>query len=344
MVAEQSAAGTLRASRLRALVDLLPQLGVSADKVLAAAGLSREALSGPKGMRVHARAEHRLWQAIEVEAGDSTIGLRAAELYLQAGMPSIEGYLARNSSTVRSALADTDRFARISDDRLRMVLLEDGDSATIRMLRDPAPDRAQGYVECHFAIMIGFVQKYVGPLPLWKVHLRRPKPSNLAAYRRAFNGVLPTFDQPYNELHFPRTSLDQPIRGAEPALAHILAEHAQHLAAHVPSDDPLISRVRAALTRGVQHGRINFTQITTSLAVSERTLRRQLLERQTSYQALVDEVRCEFACKLLMEDVAVQDVADRIGFRSTSAFQKAFARWMNVSPSEYRRGRRRGGR
>ena len=337
---ERTAAGTLLAARLLMVVDGLPALGVDANAVLLRAGLTRDTLSAPDGARVHARSEHRLWRAIEAEAGDCTIGLRFAALYLQAGMPSIEGYLARNAASLRAVLHDMDRFAGITDDRLRMVLSEHENTATIRMLRDHAPDRAQGYVECHFAIMVGFAHRYVGAVPLWQVNLCRAKPRRLAPYRAAFAGVTPAFDQPHNEMLFPRRALDQPVRGAEPALARILEEHAKLLVQRVPREDPLIRRIRAALAQDIEHGHLHLGQLTKRLGLSERTLRRRLLARDTSYQALIDELRRELACKLLAEDHPVQTIAERTGFQSTSAFQKAFTRWTHQTPSQYRRSLR----
>src|SRR5262249_49005733 len=156
----------------------------------------------------------------------------------------------------------------------------------------------------------------------------------LGPYRIAFAGVTPSFGKPHNEMHFPRAALDQPVRGAEPALASILEAYAKQLVERMPGDDPLVHRVRDALARCVGEGQVSIERIAKRLALSERTLRRQLLARQTSYKLLIDEVRCEFACKLLTEQEAVHVVAERVGFRSTSAFQKAFARWTRVTPSE----------
>ena len=33
----------------------------------------------------------------------------------------------------------------------------------------------------------------------------------------------------------------------------------------------------------------------------------------------------------------VREVAEQVGFRTTAAFQQAFARWTRLSPSDYRK-------
>jgi AraC-like DNA-binding protein len=174
-------------------------------------------------------------------------------------------------------------------------------------------------------------------VPSWGVHLRRAKPRQLDAYREAFSGVTPRFGRPYNEMWFPRAALELPVQGADPELSAILEGHAELLTELVPREDPFIERVRAALVAALERGRIDIEGVARAVAISERSLRRQLCARQTTYRQLVDEARRELACKLLVEREPVQAVADRVGFRSVSAFQKAFQRWMKVSPSEYRR-------
>jgi hypothetical protein len=263
-----AAAGTLLAARVLALVDLLPQLGVDAEAVLARAGLSRDALHMLEQGRVHARIEIRLWQAAEHIAGDPALGLRTAKLYLGAGMPSIEGYLARNATNLRAVLSDMDRFARIIDDRMRMVLIEHGDTAVIRLVRDHPPDRAQGYVEGQFAVMHAFAQQFIGPVPLLGVQLRRAKPRKMEAYREAFSGVTPRFGQPYNEMWFPRAALALPVKGADPELFAILEGHAKLLTELVPREDPFIERVRAALVAALERGRIDVEAIARAAAVT----------------------------------------------------------------------------
>jgi Arabinose-binding domain of AraC transcription regulator, N-term len=112
--------GTLLAAYILFGLDYLPRWGVSVEAVLARASLARSALSEPEA-RVPAQCEHKLWQAIEAEAGDVAIGLRIGQQFVTDGLPSLEGYLGRNSPTLRVAIENLGRVTRVADDRLRVL-------------------------------------------------------------------------------------------------------------------------------------------------------------------------------------------------------------------------------
>lgn len=309
--------------------------GVRVDAVLARAQLTRAALAEPDA-RVPADCEHRLWQAIEDEAGDPAIGLRIGQQYVQEGLPTLEGYLGRNSATLRAATENLGRVLHIADDRLRVQLSEHEDRATIRTFREGAPDRAPGFTECLFAIMVGFTQQYVvGAVSAIAVHLQRPKPASCRAYYAAF-GVEPRFGHAHSELVLPRAALDLPVRGAEPQLADILGSYAAQLAKQAQPQDVFVQRVRSALARELSTGTTELASVARKLGSSERTLRRQLQARGTSFKQLLDEVRHDHACRELSVGAPVSEIAERLGFHGSRALHKAFVRWTGQTPSQYR--------
>lgn len=57
-----------------------------------------------------------------------------------------------------------------------------------------------------------------------------------------------------------------------------------------------------------------------------------------SVQELLEEVRIQIACSYLSAtDRAVTQISSDVGFGSISSFQRSFAKYMNQTPSEYRR-------
>lgn len=76
------------------------------------------------------------------------------------------------------------------------------------------------------------------------------------------------------------------------------------------------------------------------LGLSLRSLFRRLAEEGSSYQSIVDEVRCDLAIGLLRSSgTKIEEVAQRLGFTEPSNFTKAFRRWTGLTPSQYRDGR-----
>lgn len=73
------------------------------------------------------------------------------------------------------------------------------------------------------------------------------------------------------------------------------------------------------------------------LHISPRTLRRQLKHHNTSFRKLVHELRMSIAIKYLRETVLpIEGIASVIGFSDAASFRKAFRRWTDHPPHEYR--------
>ncbi|WP_161784354.1 AraC family transcriptional regulator [Aquabacterium sp. NJ1] len=74
--------------------------------------------------------------------------------------------------------------------------------------------------------------------------------------------------------------------------------------------------------------------------VSPRTLIRHLSEEGMSYQRLLDAVREELACWLLVHtELSVEAIAERLGYQDTSNFSRTFRRWLGVTPRDFRQTR-----
>lgn len=73
--------------------------------------------------------------------------------------------------------------------------------------------------------------------------------------------------------------------------------------------------------------------------MSVRTLIRHLRGEGTTYQEMLDTVREELACWLLLQTpLPVESVAVRVGYEDTSNFSRTFRRWVGMTPSEFRAG------
>lgn len=71
--------------------------------------------------------------------------------------------------------------------------------------------------------------------------------------------------------------------------------------------------------------------------LSARTLIRRLHDEGTTFQQLLDGVREELACWLLLQTpLSVEAIAERLGYGDTSNFSRTFRRWLGVTPREFR--------
>ena len=75
--------------------------------------------------------------------------------------------------------------------------------------------------------------------------------------------------------------------------------------------------------------------------MSTKTLARRLAERQSSYRDLVDDIRRDLAKHLLANtDLRLHQIAFALGYSEPGPLVRAFKRWTNCTPMQYRRQHR----
>jgi AraC-like DNA-binding protein len=82
-------------------------------------------------------------------------------------------------------------------------------------------------------------------------------------------------------------------------------------------------------------------QVAEHLAVSVRTLQRQLHLAGTSYQQILDDLRQELAEHYLLNStLPIQDIAQYLGFTEPRSFHRTFKSRRGMPPGEFRQTHR----
>ncbi len=145
------------------------------------------------------------------------------------------------------------------------------------------------------------------------------------------------FDQPENALIFPAYYLDYPLVQTEKTLHGFLKTAPYQLLVMVDDDNSLKTQVIALIGRDSSRLPPSAEQVSRLLNMSVSTLRRRLLDENTSYQKIKDECRRESALNYMNSpQLSLNDVAELMGFDEPSAFFRTFKRWTGMTPSQYR--------
>ena len=87
----------------------------------------------------------------------------------------------------------------------------------------------------------------------------------------------------------------------------------------------------------LMQGEYSLEAVASRLDLHPRTLNRRLLDDGTSFAAIRDEVRFRLAQELLaLTDLPIGDVAAALSFSSHGNFVRAFRRWAQATPTEWR--------
>ncbi len=138
------------------------------------------------------------------------------------------------------------------------------------------------------------------------------------------------------ELRFDARYLALPLRRDETALSLMLQRALPLTVLQYRRDRLLVQRVRQALAAHPLQTH-SAEALATLLAVSPRTLHRQLKDEGATLQGLKDEVRRARATELLLRTTRpIKQVAGAAGFLNEKSFIRAFRGWTGQSPAEFR--------
>lgn len=331
---------TVAATLVIDLVGHLARRGLAEPDVCRAARIDPKVLDCPDD-RTPGSLVERLWQVGESLTGDPDLGLHAAETY-HPGALNILGYVIMNCRTANEVVTKLGRFAAILNDGLRVSLLRDGADTICRfeaiagmdnyLLRSPrqAMETMAAGVTCTLATMTN------GTIKPRDIGFRHAAPRGVTEHARIF-GIAARFGRATDQIVFRTDDLDRPLRSANAGLLSVFEQHAARLLARLEEHGPLSRRVLEVLAKRLQGGAPPLGEIASAVAMSARSLQRNLSEEGTSYQALLDHARRELALRhLSTPEGSAAEVAFLLGFADASAFTRAFRRWTSSTPGAWR--------
>ena len=190
-------------------------------------------------------------------------------------------------------------------------------------------ERALATLQAHAEELCG-----TGAKPV-RLLLDYPKPPNYRRYQDIFACPV-LFSQPACELHHRVELLEQEIKTYDPQVKEVLSSLRENLQGKLASRGDIIRDVKLNLRRDEGHFP-SLEQVASGLAMSSRTLRRRLREKNTSFQELLDAERHQVATQFLLDTTMnIQQIAEYCGFGDAQNFSQAFKRWQGISPTEFR--------
>jgi AraC-like DNA-binding protein len=320
---------------VRPVVLTLERLGVDVPTLLSRAGLSAEQLRD-KQARIPMERELALWRAADELVREPGLGLRVAR-HFELGVLGSLGYLLRHSENLEALVARAQRYWRLMDDLAQVGLVVEGDEARLTFARAgnyPVPPSG---LECLFSVAFRVGHGMWPGAYARSVHFAHKLRGPLAPYRARF-GCPVFFEAEAYAIAFDAAWSRAPAHDADPKLARVLETHTEHLLAQLPRAQGFVDLAREALRALLGARAFGPDALAHALHISERTLRRRLQQENTSYRALLDEVRHALALTLVGRvDLSLEQAAQQLGFAEPSTFYKAFKRWTGTTPAQYQR-------
>ena len=319
---------------VNAIVSAYSKHGKSPVKALAAAQIAPNNLRYPQA-RISAAQMESISSAAMQELDDEALGWFSRRLPWGS-----YGMLARASISAPNLGVALKRWCRhhglLADD-ITLTLSTAGATASLCITEQ------RDLKELREFCLVSVLRNFHG-LACWLIDSRIALtgarfPFDAPAHRDAYSVLFSApalFNQAQAAIDFDSSYLALPLRRDEAALRQMLQRALPLTVLQYRRDRLLVQRVRQALASQPDTTH-NADDLAATLAMSARTLHRQLKEEGATLQALKDEVRQARAVDLLLRTTRpIKQVAQAVGFQNDKSFMRAFRGWAGTSPAVFR--------
>jgi AraC-like DNA-binding protein len=326
----------LRSVAMSGYFDVTRRLGLNPVELAQQVGIDPAALANPDD-RVSAAACCRLLELTAEKALCPTFALKMAETRQKFGSGVVNVLLA-HKRTLREVLLAAAEFRHLLNEALAVYVEDAGEMVTIReeLAVDPGTPTTQA-----IELAVGVLARHSSALlgNFWKpraVHFTHKGHADLTFHRRFFGCPL-EFGSDFNGFVCAAADLDYPNPAADPELVR----YAESLAAplNVMGADSTALEVRKAIYLLLPLEQATVEVVARHLGLSIRTMQRQLGFADTSFSALVEEVRRELAVRYMSNPrYPIGRVSTLLGYNQQGSFTNWFTSRFGMTPRAWRIG------
>ncbi|TYC58069.1 AraC family transcriptional regulator [Marinobacter sp. BW6] len=331
--------GTASVAALRQYVRAAESTGADINRLFDQAELDQNILDTDDG-RINGEQFQHFIHLLCGQTGNPILGLETGD-FVQPGSYSVLGYITMSCATLGEAVARIAPFEKLVGDMGTTSLAMKGEDIKLTWncnYTDPIV-RPQ-LVDNVFASWVNYARwladnQEASPSSV-KLRRQSPGPELEKAYQERWHCPV-TFSADEDSLSLKKSLLETRLRQPDPLLRKTLEAHALSQLASLDTDSDLTSRVRHSIQQQLMQGITRQDMVAEDLGMTSRTLQRKLGQEGVSYQKLLDEVRQKMAEDYLRNsELAIPDIALRLGYSETTSFHRKFKAVTGKTPGEFR--------
>lgn len=322
------------------LCEVLSDIGVDTDDLLAKANITRSELETADGSLSLQQVEALVDEAIRV-TGRSDLGLEFARA-LKLTSHSTVSYAILSSPNAGYALRMVARFFSLILPSFRMDYA--ADDSLIRLSVTPVWPQSRQLLVLHLEVIAAAVylelRELVGRrLPPCDLYYSFDEPPHAVRYEQ-LQEVQVHFgwlDRPGCRLEWPAEMAAWPLGLSDPTALKLAEQRCNELVDKARAMGHVGDWVRMMM-REARDGSPSMEELAGALNLSTRTLDRYLKKEGTTFRELSNQAGHEKACLFLREQqMSVTQAAFELGYNDVSNFARAFRRIEGVSPGDWQR-------
>ncbi len=309
--------------------------GIASEPLFRKYGVSESTLFDPNA-RVPDLVIDQVTAEVAERSGDPFFGLKEEKYFLPSHMGPL-GFAWLASTSLRSALERLQRYIKVIHEKLQLTISDEQDSLVISLVLESPLANVNHRDDAQLAILTRMCRYISGDD--WNptlVTVAHPPPTDTSYYFQLFRCPV-EFNAEKNSLHINKLQAEKRLTGSNKQLAQ-LNDHivVRYLASQTKGD--IVNRVKTDILENLGQGTVTEGNIAGNLHMSARNLNRKLSAQNTSFKALLLEIRSELASQYIHDaTLTLTEISYQLGFSEVSSFSRAYKRWTGQSPSDARR-------
>lgn len=245
----------------------------------------------------------------------------------------------KTCSKAKEIFERSERYFKLLSDTYVFKVEQEGDRSKILLFRDAHRRGVELSNEATFSATVVVLQAMtetdIQPI---EVSFKHKSPSNIDSYKKAFQCPI-LFQQPENYIAYRAEDLEMRTAKADESINRFLVERVEEETKGIEiSTNKLVDDVEQLIRDALPGGIPSINEISMHLSMSNRTLTRRLSESSMTFRDLIQKAQQEISQDLLRNtSSSIAEIAFQTGFSEQSAFNRAFKRWTDHSPLEYRK-------
>jgi len=338
MPSTQQPAASFNVKLIHALLQLVQHQGIGVEQALIGSTIEQSSIDTP-GQRHSIDAFEALLSSLIKSTGNTKLAIQAAQATEPRTLGCL-GFIMSTANTLQDAYQMLADYFSLVYEGIHLNINHQQQYCELHLeLSQDSPVVIEFFIAC----LLNWPRWLTGrTIPAQSVHFNFQGNSEQQHYRQLATEV--KFSQNKALILINSQYMRLNCLEANPEMHQLHCQYADSLQLKSTHQQAIIAQTKHQIRQLIQAPKstdaiaIRREQVADNLNLSLRTFQRKLSELDTSFQSIYDTVRHETCIQLMTQPTLnFGQIAYKLGFSNLSAFQKAFKRWMNTSPSQYRK-------
>ena len=276
----------------------------------------------------------RLWQGIDLAAGDKEVALLLAE-YVTAeafDTPIFASLCCQNLNTAVKRLSDYKPLIG----PMTLLVKQDNSTTTLQLNCAIANTKMPNVLCLSEAVFFTQLARIGTREKICPTSVTLPElPEKILPYQDYFGCKIA---QGHNlSISFSAKDASKTFLTSSGSMWDFFEDKLNKKLADMNSNSSAAERVRATLIEALPSGEVSIDIVAKKLAISKRTLQRKLTAEAETFQSILLTIRDDLAQHYLTQsEMSLGEISYLLGFKEPNSFIRAFNDWNGISPSLYR--------